>query len=82
MKLEARISLEYDDEKVAEAIVKAVSPDNVEYGEMLSVKTFKKGNMVISLVFCKEKIGTFISTIDDLLRCISVAEKTFKVIKE
>ena len=82
MKLEARISLEYDDEKIAEAIVKAVSPDNVEYGEMLSVKTFKKRNMVISLVFCKEKIGTFISTIDDLLRCISVAEKTFKVIKE
>ena len=82
MKLEARISLEYDDEKIAEAIVKAVSPDNVEYGEMLSVKTFKKENKVISLVFCKEKIGTFISTIDDLLRCISVAEKTFKVIKE
>ena len=82
MKLEARISLEYDDEKIAEAIVKAISPDNVEYGEMLSVKTFKEGNMVISLVFCKEKIGTFISTIDDLLRCISVAEKTFKVIKE
>ncbi|RLI20982.1 KEOPS complex subunit [Candidatus Bathyarchaeota archaeon] len=76
MKIEARIVLEYEDELKAEAVAKAVSPDNVEYPEKLSIKTFNENGRVVTLISCREKIGTLITTLDDLMRCISVAEKT------
>jgi tRNA threonylcarbamoyladenosine modification (KEOPS) complex Pcc1 subunit len=81
LKIQAKIVLKYESEKMAEAIVKAVSPDNVEYLGKLSVKTFHENCKVVNLIFCREKIGTFIATIDDLLRCTVVAEKTSGLIK-
>ncbi len=80
LKIEAKIILEYEDEKKAEAVAKAVSPDNVEYPEKLSIKTFNDNHRVITLISCRGKIGTFIITIDDLMRCIGVAEKTANLV--
>jgi tRNA threonylcarbamoyladenosine modification (KEOPS) complex Pcc1 subunit len=79
--LEAEIILEYEDEKVAEAAAKAVSPDNFKTPRGLTVKTTLDKNKVITVIKCKGKISTFIATIDDLLFCISTAEKTIKTVK-
>jgi len=81
--MKAEIFLAYDEPREAEAVTRAVSPDNVKVPPYLSIETVKSDRTVITYIMCKEnKFGTFISTIDDLLRCISVAEKTFYAVKK
>jgi tRNA threonylcarbamoyladenosine modification (KEOPS) complex Pcc1 subunit len=74
--LEAKITLEYCNEKTAEAIAKAVSPDNHKTPAGLEVKTTQEGTYVVTEIRCKGKLATFTATIDDLLFCASTAEKT------
>jgi len=80
--LEAKIKLSYKNEREAEAVAKAVSPDNVEVPPGLLVKTVRRGSEVFTTVECQTRLETFIATLDDLLSCVSVAEKTFSVAKE
>jgi len=80
--LEAKIKLSYKNEREAEAVAKAVSPDNVEVPPGLLVNTVRRGSKVFTTIECETKLETFISTLDDLLSCVSVAEKTFSVAKE
>ena len=79
--MEAEITLEYRDAKDAEAVAKAVSPDNFKVPPSLSIETTSKGNKVVTYIRCKRKIPTFIATIDDLLFCVSIAEKTLLTAK-
>lgn len=78
MRIEAKIILECRNEKEAKAVAEAISPDNVEYPE-LSIKTYSEDNRIITMISCG-KIGTFITTVDDLLRCVSIAEKTVNLV--
>jgi hypothetical protein len=80
--LEAKIKLFYKNEREAEAVAKAVSPDNVEVPSGLFVKTVRRGSKVFTVVECETKLETFVATIDDLLSYVSIAEKTFSVAKE
>jgi len=80
--LEARIRLFYKNEREAEAVAKAVSPDNVKVPLGLSVKTTRRGAKVFTTIECETKLETFMATIDDLLSCVSIAEKAFSVAKE
>jgi len=73
LKIEAKIVLEYKNGKQAKSIAEAVSPDNIECSE-LSIKTYSEDCLVITAIKCR-KIGTLITTVDDLLRCVVVAEK-------
>jgi hypothetical protein len=77
--LEAEIRLCYGNEREAEAVAKAVSPDNVEVPPGLTVKTVREKTEVLTRVECQTRLETFIATLDDLLSCVSVAEKTFTV---
>jgi hypothetical protein len=79
--LEAEIRLCYGNEREAEAVAKAVSPDNVEVPSSLTVETVRERNEVLTRVDCQTKLPTLIATLDDLLSCVSVAEKSFKVAK-
>jgi len=76
--LEAEIILEYDDAKIAEAVAKAVSPDNFKTPQGLSIKTTWENGKVFTKIRCKRGLPTFIATIDDLLFCTSTAERTLK----
>ena len=80
--MEAEITLEYADAKDAEAIAKAVSPDNFKVPSGLWIETTGRGNKVVTFIKCNRKISTFIATIDDLLFCVSVAEKTVLAAKK
>lgn len=74
--MEAEIILVYDDPLEAEAVAKAVSPDNVKVPPALSIKTVRKKAKVLTRIECEEsRFGTFVATIDDFLSCVSVAEK-------
>jgi hypothetical protein len=74
--LEAEITLQYDNSKGAKAIAQAVSPDNFKTPKGLSIRTVRKANRVITKLDHDGKLLSFIATIDDLLFCVSTAEKT------
>jgi tRNA threonylcarbamoyladenosine modification (KEOPS) complex Pcc1 subunit len=79
--LEATITIEYSNPQVAESVAKAVSPDNFKTPPGLSVKTKRNGNQVFTEISAETKITTLIATIDDLLMCISTAEKALGILK-
>jgi hypothetical protein len=83
MKVEARITLVYGDHKEAKAVSEAVSPDNIRTPQDLSVETYNTDNRVTtSIQYRGDNLMTFHSTVDDLLSCVSVAEKTFQAIEQ
>lgn len=79
--MKAVITLKYKTEREARAIAEAVSPDNAETPAGLSVKTFSKGKTVTTLIECGGRLERLLSTVDDLLSCTQVAEKTVKILK-
>lgn len=80
--MEAEITLEYEDSDMASAIANAVSPDNFKTPKGLTVKTFCENSKVVTKIECEGKFQTFIATIDDLLFCVSVAEKSLRTLKK
>jgi hypothetical protein len=78
--LEATITLEYTDEKTAQAVTQAVSPDNFKTPIGLHVETVRENNKVVTWIQCESKLATFTATIDDLLFSVSTAEKTLRTI--
>lgn len=74
--MEATVTLEYADEKLARAVANAISPDNFKTPPKLSVKTVLEQAKVITTVRCESKLATFTATIDDLLFSAATAEKT------
>jgi tRNA threonylcarbamoyladenosine modification (KEOPS) complex Pcc1 subunit len=80
--MEAEIILECDDEKSAEAIAKAVSPDNPKTTSSLSIKTTREEKNVVTRIRCRRELPTFIATIDDLLFCASTAENVLQTTKQ
>jgi tRNA threonylcarbamoyladenosine modification (KEOPS) complex Pcc1 subunit len=79
--LQATITLEYPDPRTAEAVANAVSPDNFKTPPGLAVKTKRNGTQVLTEISAETKIATLIATLDDLLECVSTAEKTLDVLK-
>jgi hypothetical protein len=80
--LEAEIILEYGNASTAEAVARAVSPDNSKTPKGLSVKTVWKSNKVITRIKFDGKLPTFIATIDDLLFCTGTAEKAVQTARK
>lgn len=72
MKITCRMEFEYDSEKEAEAIAKAVEVDNYQF-----VNTVLEGRKIISRAE-SESIPSLIHTLDDFLACVGVAEKVVK----
>jgi hypothetical protein len=81
-RLEAEIILEYDETSTAEAVARAVSPDNSKTPKGLSVKTVWKSNKVITRIKFDGKLQTFIATLDDLLFCTGTAEKAVQTARK
>ena len=77
--LEARITLSYGSIREAEAVAKAVSPDNLKAPPGLTIKTMRRGPKVVTLVKCERKLESLIATIDDLLMSVQVAERAISV---
>jgi len=80
--LQATIQLEYADAKTAEAVARAVSPDNLKTPAGLQIETTLKENSVVTEIDCQGKLATFTATIDDLLFCASTAENTLRAVKK
>jgi hypothetical protein len=81
-RLEATITLEYEDVRIAKAVAAAVSPDNYKTPVGLAVRTMWTDNTVVTKIITDGKMATFIATIDDLLSSVSTAEKTLKTVQK
>ncbi len=79
---EAIIILEYANEKIADSIAAAVSPDNFKTPAGLTITTTKKDCTVRTYIHAKTKMSTFIATIDDLLSSVSTGEKTLRLLNK
>ncbi len=76
--MKAEITLEYNDEKLASAIARAVSPDNIKVPAGMQIKTIQTDRIVMTTVDYEGRLLTFMATIDDLLSSVSIAEKTVR----
>ncbi len=78
----AEIRLSYQDKRQAEAVAKAVSPDNVKAPLGLAIETKREGYDVLTKLKCEVKLQTLMATIDDFLCCVSIAEKASSAAKK
>ncbi len=79
--MEAEITLTCRSAREAEAVAKAVSPDNLKTPPGLTVKTERRGSSVVTWVKCERKLESLIATLDDLLMAVQVAEKAINTTK-
>jgi len=81
--VEAKIRLVYSDQLEAKSVAEAISPDNVKTPRCLTVKTSRIGNSVVTLIkYEDDNLMTFMATIDDLLSCVSVAERALSTVRK
>lgn len=69
------LTFEYENQKVAEAILKSIDVDNYNF-----VQSELNYNKILSKIN-STSIPSLIHTIDDYLACVSVAEKTIQLVK-
>lgn len=74
MKAKIRVSL--SNSKEAEAVSKALQPDDAETPSYLKVTTISKGRYIESEIICQGRLETLISTIDDILSSVVLVKKT------
>lgn len=72
------IKISYPDESSAVSILKAISPDNYSAPPGVEIKSEVSRNKVKLSITSVKGLGSLISTIDDLLSCIQIAEKALK----
>jgi hypothetical protein len=81
--LKAIIKLIYRTPKAAKSICEAVSPDNNKVPKDLFIETSSTGNEIfILIIYLGNNLLTFQSTIDDILACISAAEKVCLAVRK
>lgn len=79
--VEGRIKIEFVRRKVAEAIAEAVSPDNKPTPKGIYVKTWKRKGKLLGRIRCSRGVEAFLSTLDDLLASVQVAEKSLEMVE-
>ena len=80
--MEATITLGYKSKKEAKAVASAVLPDNENLPQGLFVETSVDNSNILTIVKCEIGLETFMSTLDDLFSCISIAENALSATKE
>jgi len=71
--LQCTIQLEYQNEKQAEMVKRAIELDNDKYAD-----AERKGRVVV-ICSSSESVPSMLRTLEDLLACVRVAEETVKI---
>ena len=80
--IKARIRIRVPSRDVAVSIVKSIEPDNVGMKDLTIDSRVSVKNAYFTIAH-QGKIETFISTLDDVLRCIQAARSTLHgIVKE
>ena len=72
--MKAKISIEYQNQKQAEIIVKSLIPDNKPLPKGILIDMSAEGGKANIIVECVCKPEILISTIDDILESVCLAE--------
>ena len=75
----AELVLRYRDEGLTRAVAAAVSPDNYQVPAGVSVAMGVDNMELKASVECT-RVGSLIATLDDLLSCLSAAEKALGIV--
>ena len=73
-KSEATVTIQYVDQRTAEAILRAIEPDNLTTPEGVKIEAEAGGGVVTINLECRRGVGSLVATLDDLLSCIQAAE--------
>ena len=80
--IKARIRIRVTSRAMAQSIVQSIEPDNVGMDGLKIEPRVTKENAYFTITH-SGKIETFISTLDDVLRCIQAARSTLHgIVKE
>ena len=80
--IKAKIRIPVTSRAMAESIVQSIEPDNVGMEGLIIEPRISKENAYFTISH-SGKIETFISTLDDVLRCIQAARSTLHgIVKE
>lgn len=74
MRLFAEVVCVYPSEKVAAAVARALTPDNLVAPKGMAISTKTRGKKVVTIIELDGRLETLIATIDDLLACTQTAE--------
>lgn len=75
---ETTITIEYRSLEAAEAVLRAIAPDNVGASEGTSIEAHVDGHTLMISVRSSRGLGSLASTLDDLLSCVQAAEAALK----
>jgi hypothetical protein len=79
--IKARVKIRVASQRAARSLVECVEPDNAKM-KGLTITSRATPNDASFHISCSGRIETFISTLDDLLRCIQAANATLGMIKK
>jgi len=70
-------------EKFVDALYRSLLPDNVDVPvsarKKIELRTSLEKGVLKVVVYCKDKVETLLSTLDDILRCAQAVEKVHKL---
>ena len=72
---EAELRIRFEDRLKAEAILRALEPDNKTAPEGLTVEGYVSDSTLVIKVRTKLGVGTLLNTLDDLVICLSTADR-------
>jgi len=75
---ETSIAIEYRSPEAAEAILRAIAPDNAGVSGCTSIEAHVDGRTLMISVHSTRGLGSLASTLDDLLSCVQAAEAALK----
>ncbi len=78
--IKAKIIIQTPSQRVSRSIVKCVEPDNMRMKGLL-ITSRASPDSALFQIKCEGRIETFISTLDDLLRCVQAANATLGIIR-
>ena len=73
--VESSILIKYPNSDIAQTILNAVNPDNFQAPKDLRITMTISDDIIMININSSKGIGSLLNTIDDLLGCISAAEK-------
>ena len=79
--IRAQLTFAVPSHRMADSLIKAVEPDNQELAGLKITGTATRSSAVFELQYIGG-VETFISTLDDLLRCLQVARETLDKVDE
>jgi hypothetical protein len=77
--IRAQLTFTVPSHRMADSLIKAVEPDNREMAGLKIVGTAARSYVVFELQY-GGGVETFISTLDDMLRCLQVARETLDTV--